>query len=252
MTQLAIGIDIGGTAIKAALVDLNTGIFASERVEVPTPLGAEPLAVAAAVQGVLNLLEAVDPTTPVGIALPAVVKRGYTLSAANISPAWIGLDAQSLFQDHLGRDVRIANDADVAGTAEVHFGAAKNVCGLVIVTTLGTGIGTALVYDGVLIPNSELGHLEYSDQPHAAEHYAAFSAVYRHHIDYTEWSARLQRYYTHLEALLSPDLIVIGGGGSLHIDKFLPHLSTRSPIVPARHRNSAGIYGAAALAITTR
>lgn len=244
----AVGVDIGGTGIKAGVVDLEAGELVSDRMKVPTPAGAEPQDVLAAVTQVLDDLGvADDESLSLGVAFPAIVKNGRTLSAANVSEKWIGFEAEKFFEDGLGRDIHFANDADVAGIAEVRYGAAKGVDGLVILTTLGTGIGSAMIYDGVLIPNSELGHLQRANHKRDAEAYAAYSAMEREGLSWEKWAARLQWYYDYVEFLFSPDLLVVGGGVSKHADEFLHLLNLKTPIVPAVHRNNAGIIGAAAL-----
>ena len=178
---------------------------------------------------------------------PAVVKSGRTLSAANVSKAWIGLAAEQLFERALGRDIHFVNDADAAGYAESRYGAAKDVPGLVLLTTLGTGIGSALIYNGMLIPNTELGHLVVDGRD--AERRASYSAKLRGRLSWARWAGRLQRYYEHLEFLFHPDLFIVGGGVSKSHAEFLPLLRLDTPIVPAVHRNNAGILGAAALAV---
>ncbi|MCA1942342.1 MAG: ROK family protein [Yonghaparkia sp.] len=248
---LALGIDIGGTGIKGALVDLDAGELASERVKLPTPDGGEPEAIIATVQQLADELARVsgtplDAVGPIGVCFPAVVLRGRTMSAANVSERWIGLDADTLFGEALGRDIHFVNDADAAGYAEAVFGAARGHRGLVLMTTLGTGIGSALIYDGVLVPNSELGHLELDGRD--AETWAANSAREREDLSFPDWAARLTRYYGYLERLFSPDLFVIGGGVSKQHEEFVPLIDVRTPIVPAALRNNAGIIGAAALA----
>ena len=175
-----------------------------------------------------------------------MVAHGVVRSAANIDDSWISTDAVALFSKRLKRDVVVVNDADAAGLAEVRYGAARGQDGLVMLTTLGTGIGTALVYDGVLIPNSELGHIEIDGKD--AESHTANSARERHDLSWEKWAKRLTRYYRTLEQLFSPDLFVIGGGVSKHADKYLPLLEIDTPIVPAALRNTAGIVGAAVLA----
>ena len=185
----------------------------------------------------------------VGVAFPAIVKNGRTLSAANVSQEWIGFEAEKFFEDGLGRDIHFANDADVAGVAEMRYGAAKDQSGLTILTTLGTGIGSALLYNGVLVPNSELGHVQRAKHGKDAEAYAAYSAMERNELSWEQWAERLQWYYSHIEYLFSPDLFIVGGGVSKHADEFLPLLDIKTPIVPAVHRNNAGIIGAAALAL---
>lgn len=242
----AIGVDIGGTGIKAGIVDLDRGILDSERVRVPTPKGASPADVLVAVKTVLTELGVSDSDLPLGVAFPAIVKYGKTLSAANVSQDWIGFEAERFFENGLGRSIHFVNDADAAGVAEVRHGAARGARGLTILTTLGTGIGSAFLYDGVLLPNTELGHLDYEGR--AIEKVAAYSAMDRENLSWTEWSARLQVFYKHVEFLFSPDLFVVGGGVSKHPENFLPLLKLNTPIVAAVHRNSSGIIGAASLA----
>jgi polyphosphate glucokinase len=246
MASLAIGIDIGGTGIKGALVDVTTGELRSERIKVPTPAGGEPADIVAEVSSILERLGDRTGKVPVGVCFPAVVIGGRTMSAANVSQRWIGLSAETLFEQHLGRDIVFVNDADAAGVAELHFGAARDRRGLVIMTTLGTGIGSALLYDGVLIPNTELGHLEIDGRD--AERRASFAAKERGRLSWARWATRLQRYYETLEMLFSPSLFVVGGGVSKESDQFLPLLRLSTPIVPAELRNNAGILGAAWLA----
>jgi polyphosphate glucokinase len=245
MSSLAIGIDIGGTGIKGALVDLDTGDLVSDRIKKPTPEGGEPDAIVEVVKELVDELAADAKDAPVGVCFPAVVIAGKTMSAANVSKKWIGLEAEALFEKTLGRDIHFVNDADAAGVAEIRYGAAKGAGGLVILTTLGTGIGTALINDGVLVPNSELGHLEIDGKD--AERGASYAAKERHEWDWEQWVKRLQKYYDALEMLFSPDLFIVGGGVSKHYEEFLPLLKLRAPIVPAALRNNAGILGAAAL-----
>jgi len=242
----ALGIDIGGTGIKGALVDTDSGELLSDRIKLPTPEGGAPDDIVETVITLIADLGGVDDDVPVGVCFPAIVRNGRTMSAANVSKKWIGLEAEALFEKALGRDIHFVNDADAAGYAEVRYGAAKGVDGLVILTTLGTGIGSALIYDGVLIPNSELGHLELDGKD--AEKRAAYSAKERENLDWKAWAKRLQKYYTYLESLFSPDLFIVGGGVSKTYEDFLPLLSLQTPIVPAVHRNNAGILGGAALA----
>jgi polyphosphate glucokinase len=242
-----LGIDIGGTGVKGAPVDLSTGELVSDRVRIKTPRPATPTAVAAVVEQIAERFTESLGSGVIGIAIPAVCQRGVARSAANIDPAWVDTDVDALFTERLGRPVHVVNDADAAGVAEARYGVAQDVPGLVILTTLGTGIGSALLLGGQLVPNSELGHLELDG--HDAEHRAAQSAKEREGLTYEEWAQRLQRYYSHLERLFWPDLFVVGGGISKSADRFLPLLNLRTPIVPARLRNSAGIVGAAWLAV---
>lgn len=245
-THYSLGIDIGGSGIKGAPVDLVRGQFASERLRITTPKVSSPAAVADIVAQISGHFEHDIGDSPIGVTLPAVVTNGVVRTAANIDPAWIGTDAQKLFSDKLGRPVTVVNDADAAGVGELHFGAARNTGGLVLMSTLGTGIGSALLYNGVLIPNSELGHLEIDG--HDAEDRAAAIVKDDKGLSWPEWAERLQRYYSHVEDLLWPDLIVVGGGVSKKAEKFLPLLHLRAPIVAAQLANTAGVIGAAWLA----
>ena len=245
-TTTAVGIDIGGTGIKGAIVDVATGELLTDRLKLATPEGGEPEAILDTVLELFDQLGAISPDAPVGVCFPAIVIGGRTMSAANVSKRWVGLEAEKLFEQKLGRDIHFVNDADAAGVGESRYGAAKGVKGLALLTTLGTGIGSALIYNGVLIPNSELGHLELDG--HDAERTTSVSAKERRHLSWEKWAKRLQRYYEHLELLFSPELFIVGGGVSKSSEEFLPLLSLRTPIVPAVLRNNAGIIGAASLA----
>ncbi|MCU1440481.1 MAG: hypothetical protein JWP85_1478 [Rhodoglobus sp.] len=242
----ALGIDIGGTGIKAAVVDTGTGELVSERLKLPTPVGGTPEDIVKTVVRLLDDLGGVEDAVPMGVCFPAIVRNGRTMSAANVSKKWIGLEAEKMFEHALGRDIHFVNDADAAGYAEVRYGAARGVSGLVVLTTLGTGIGSALIYDDTLIPNSELGHLQMRGKD--AEKRASFAAKERGRLSWRAWAGRLQEYYTYLESLFSPDLFIVGGGVSKSHEEFLPLLHLQTAIVPAVHRNNAGILGAAALA----
>jgi len=242
MSKKAIGIDIGGTGIKGALVDTKSGVLLSERLRYETPQGGSPKAIAKTLKDLIAQLPG-SAGLPVGICFPAVVQHGVTLSAANVSKEWIGLDADAMFESELGREVHVLNDADAAGIAEVKFGAARGHKGLVIVTTLGTGIGTALMFNGKLVPNAELGHLQIDCVDYESK--AAYSAKERENLSWEEWAKRLQKYFSHLEALLTPDLFIVGGGVSKEHESYLPLLKLKTPIIPAENRNSAGILGAA-------
>jgi len=242
---LPFGIDFGGTGIKGAPVDLARGEFAAERVRVKTPEKSVPEAIAEIFVELLARFPDCD--GPVGVTVPGVVHHGVVRTAANIDKSWKGTDADQLFTRATGREVHVVNDADAAGLAEARYGAAKGRSGLVIVTTLGTGIGTALLYDGVLVPNSELGHLEIDG--HDAESRAANSARERDDLSWKEWAKRLQKYYRTVEKLLAPDLFVVGGGVSKQSEEFLPLLDLDTEIVPATLRNNAGAVGAALYAV---
>jgi len=246
-----IGVDIGGSGIKAAPVDLDSGALVAERVRLDTPQPATPAAVAATVREVVRRSEAeavgqVGPSTPVGLTIPAVVRSGEVLTAANIDPSWVGTHTVDLFAQALERPVVVANDADAAGVAEVRYGAGRGVGGVVVMVTLGTGIGSALFVDGILVPNTELGHLPLHGDD--AERYAASSVRKAEGLSMKKYARRLQEYLSLLERLLWPDLIIIGGGISRRADEFLPAIDLHTKVVPAHLRNSAGIVGAAVLA----
>ncbi|NDR52545.1 ROK family protein [Actinomyces sp. 565] len=242
MTAVACGIDIGGSGIKGARVDLDTGEFVGDRIRIPTPQSATPDAVAEVCRQLVEGL-GISANVPVGVAFPAPIVHGTVPFIANLDESWAGTDVNELMQRHLGRPVTALNDADAAGLAEVAFGAAKGVSGTVIVTTLGTGIGSAIIVDGTLVPNTELGHLEIDG--YDAEKRASSGQRELQDLSWKKWAKRLQRYYSHLEMLFSPDLFVVGGGVSKKHDKFLPRLELKAPIVPAQLLNTAGIVGAA-------
>lgn len=243
---LPLGIDVGGSGIKGAPVDLKKGDFAEKRKRIDTPEKSTPEAVAEIIDQIVDHFDDVRGDSAIGVTIPGVVTKGVVRSAANIDKSWLDFDAEPMLEKKLGHDIVLVNDADAAGVAELHYGAAKGEKGLVIVTTLGTGIGSALIHDGRLIPNSELGHLEIDGFD--AEKRAASSIKEIEGLTYPEWAERLQRYYSHLENLLWPDLFVVGGGVSKDHEEFLPLLKLRTPIVPAVLENKAGIIGAAHLA----
>jgi polyphosphate glucokinase len=236
-----IGIDFGGSGIKAAPVDLEQGEFAAKRQRIPTPMPSTPEAVAEVMAELVSRFDEDD--TPVGVTVPGVIRHGEALSAANIDKSWIGVDVDALLSTRLHREVHVVNDADAAGVAELRYGAAKGHPGLVIVTTLGTGIGSALLYRGVLVPNTELGHIEIDG--YDAEKRAASSVKDKEGLTYPQWAKRLTVYYRALEKLFTPDLFVVGGGVSKDSDKFLHLIDIGTEIVPAKLHNRAGIVGAA-------
>ena len=246
MTKKAIGIDIGGTGIKGALVNLKTGEIIGKRLRYETPEGGQPAAIAEVVLRLVSELKVMGSHLPVGICFPAVVRHGVTLSAANVSKEWIGFDAEALFAKTLGRTVHVINDADAAGVAEIKFGAGKGRSGVVIMTTLGTGIGTAIFNNGELVPNAELGHLEIDGVDYETK--ASFAAKEKENLSWSQWAQRLQVYYSTLEKLFSPGMIIVGGGVSKQHEEFIPLLKLNAAIEPALKRNNAGILGAASLA----
>lgn len=245
-SRQAFGIDIGGTGIKGALVDVDTGELVTQRKRVLTPHPATPEAVA---RVVAELVRDAGWRGRIGATFPAVIKHGVAQSAANVDHAWVGTDADKVFTDAVdaGSEVTVLNDADAAGIAETRFGAAKGVAGVVLMLTFGTGIGSALLIDGRLVPNTELGHLELDG--HDAESRAAASVRDEHRMSYRKWAHRVNLYMQHVERLFTPDLFVVGGGVSKNADKWVPYLELNTPVEPAQLLNDAGIVGAAIAAI---
>jgi polyphosphate glucokinase len=236
-----LGIDIGGTGIKAAPVDTETGQLTAERQKITTPQPATPATVAKVVG---QLVQDFEWTGPIGITFPGVVVGGVVHTAANVDPSWIGVDAVKLFGAETKQAVTVLNDADAAGVAEMRFGAGKGAPGTALLLTLGTGIGSALFIDGILVPNTEFGHIEIRGKD--AEKRASEHAREEHALSWGDWAGRVDEYLEHMEALLSPSLIIVGGGVSRKSDKFLPFLTgLRAKIVPASLHNDAGIVGAA-------
>jgi polyphosphate glucokinase len=240
-----LGIDVGGSGIKGAPVDTETGQLLGERVRIKTPKRAEPEPV---VEVVAEIAKSFDWKGPIGIGFPAPIKSGITMMAANVSEKWVGTNADDLFTKVTGCDCTMINDADAAGLAEMKFGAGKGQPGTVIMITLGTGIGSAIFYRGVLLPNTEFGHLEV--QGWEAESRASDAARQRDDLSWKKYAKRLNLFLTAMERLFWPDLIIIGGGISKESEKYIPLLSIETPIVPAQLLNEAGIVGAALAART--
>jgi len=242
----ALGIDIGGSGIKAAPVDVTTGKLLADRQKIETPRPALPDAVADVVK---HLTTAFSWSGPVGITFPGVVADGVTRSAANMDPAWLGLDAGALFGKAAGNPVRVLNDADAAGVAEMTFGAGVGEQGTVLMLTFGTGIGSALFIKGILVPNTEFGHVELHGED--AEKRASERAKELHDLSWGKWAGRVDEYLQHIEAVLSPSLFIVGGGVSRQSEKWVPRLTgIRARIVPAALLNDAGIVGAAMEAVS--
>ena len=239
--QKGFGVDIGGSGVKGGIVDLGSGELLTDRIKYDTPQPSTPEAVA---EVVAKIVEEAGWDGPVGITYPGVVQGGKILTAANVDQGWIGTDAVDLFARALGgRDVAVLNDADAAAIAEDRFGAAKDARGTVLLLTFGTGIGSGLLRGGVLVPNTELGHLKIGKAE--AEHIASSHAKDRDELSYPEWAKRVSTVLEALEDVLWPDVFVVGGGISRKADKWVPLLTCRTPVVPAVLRNTAGIVGAA-------
>lgn len=240
-----LGIDIGGSGIKGAPVDVTAGRLLTERFRIPTPDPSEPEAVADVVK---EIARAFEWKGPIGCTFPAIVKQGVVESAANVDQRWIGTNGQKLIQKKTKCPTVLVNDADAAGIAEMEFGAGQGQMGVVILLTFGTGIGSSIFHQGVLLPNTELGHLEVRGKD--AELRASDRIRQEKDLSWEKWAERVQEYLSRVEYLFSPDLFIIGGGVSKKYEKFLPLLNIRAQIVPAQLLNDAGIVGAALAART--
>ena len=236
-----LGIDVGGTGIKGAIVNINTGELITERHRIPTPKGAKPEDVADVIE---TMVKHFKWKGPVGCGFPSIITRGKVLSANNIHKSWIGLQADELFSKKTGLEFHIVNDADAAGLAAMTFGAGKDKKGLIIMITIGTGLGSGLFYDGVLVPNIELGTVPYKDYKRF-ELYASESARTRDDLSYKKWGKRFDKFLRFVVSVTSPDLIVLGGGASKKLDKFKSKLTVDVPVIASQFENEAGIVGAA-------
>ena len=246
--DVALGIDIGGTGMKAAPVDVATGRLLGDRFRIPTPQPSTPEAMAAVVRDLdRHFTDITGGSGPVGVAFPAVVRAGVVHSAANIDSSWMGADAASAFSEAVGRPVVVVNDADAAGIAEMSFGAGRGRSGLVITLTLGTGIGSGMFMDGVLVPNTEFGHLEFRGE--SVERYAAASAMERQELSWEDWADRVGEFLDMVDRLFSPDMVILGGGVSREPERWFHRIDTRFETVIAAMANHAGVVGAAMAAV---
>jgi len=237
----ALGIDVGGSGVKGGIVDLTTGQLVGDRFRVETPQPATPEAVA---QAVAEVVHHFNWTGPLGVCYPGVVVNGVVHTAANVDPSWIGRNAEEIYSGALGgQPVTVLNDADAAGLAEQHYGAGRNKNGTVLLLTFGTGIGSAVIHNGILLPNTEFGHIEVGGKE--AEHRAAASVMERKGWSYRRWTRQVTRVLIAVENAICPDLIIAGGGISKKADKWIPLLENRTPVVAAELLNTAGIVGAA-------
>lgn len=239
-----LGIDIGGTGVKGAVIDTAIGEMATERFRLESPRPLTPESLAITIQAVVAQHQW---SGPIGIGFPAAIQHGIARTAANIDPSFIGLPVADYFTKQTGCPVYVANDADVAGLAEMRFGAGQNVAGVVLIVTIGTGLGTALFSDGHLLPNTELGHIML-DNGMEAERYASEAVRDLQKLKWKDWGDRFNRYLVTMEKLFWPDLIVLGGGASKKLPKFAPRITTQTPVVPAHFLNQAGMIGAALFA----
>lgn len=236
-----LGIDVGGTGIKAAIVTVETGAISAEKKRIQTPMPATPEAVAKVIQ---KIVKHFNWEGPVGCGFPTPLKLGKCMSGGNLHEDWKDVNVGELFKNTTGNEFTVVNDADAAGIAEINFGAGKNKKGVVIMITLGTGIGSAVFLDGKLLPNTEFGHL-FNSHGDSFESYAADSARKREKLSQKKWGKRLHRYFNHLNFIMSPDLIIIGGGASKRVHKFIDKIDVDTHIAPAEAENDAGIIGAA-------
>ncbi|RMF03375.1 MAG: ROK family protein [Bacteroidetes bacterium] len=240
--QIVLGVDIGGSGIKGGLIDVKRGEMISERHRIPTPRPATPKAVA---QTFKELVAHFDWQGPVGVGFPAIVHHGVAHSAANIDPAWIGQSIEAILSKASACDVHVLNDADAAGIAAMQYGVGKGEKGVVLMLTIGTGIGSALFIDGKLVPNTEFGHLYLKGDSKVAEKFVSNKAREIAQLEWEDWGVRLDTYLHHIDRLLTPDLVIIGGGGSKRFDKFKDKLTVDFRVVPAGLLNKAGAIGAA-------
>lgn len=243
--MITLGIDIGGSGIKGALVDTEKGEMVTDRLRISTPQPAKPAAV---IEVIKKIVAHFAYSGPIGVGLPGIVINGTVYSAANIDKDWLGFPGQQAMAEATGCPVTLANDADVAGMAVMRFGAGRGQNGTVMIFTLGTGIGSAVFVDGRLVPNTELGHVYLRNQKKDAENQAAERIRTEENLSWQQWGKRLNTYFQHIEFLFSPALIIIGGGVSKQHAEFLPYIKTRARLIPAVLRNEAGIIGAAVLA----
>lgn len=241
MSTTYLGIDVGGSGIKSALVDVADGSLITERARVDTPQPATPEACSSAVR---EMVDGYDYDGPIGVGFPAVIRRGVVETANNIDPTWIGVEVEELFAVTTGSEVVVLNDADAAAIAEARFGTAAGVPGLVLTITFGTGIGSGLLVDGELVPNLELGQIEFEGHV-PAESYFSARARRREDLEWRDWGARANRYLRHVNQVFNPDLIVLGGGLTKYWDNFRTSLDEQLPLLPAAMGNNAGLVGAA-------
>jgi polyphosphate glucokinase len=248
--NICLGIDFGGSGIKGALVDTRNGELQSDRHRIPTPNPATPEAVA---QTIKEIVDHFNYQGSVGVAFPAAIMNGIVQNASNIDDSWIGQDAPRLLSETTNCQVKVLNDADAAGLAEMRFGHGKNIRGVSLIVTVGVGLGTALFTDGALLPNTELGHVYLKKKKKVAEHWASDAIRKQENLSWKKWAKRFGKYLHHLEGLFYPELIIIGGGASKKFDKYSQYLKkVKTKIVPAELQNHAGIIGAAVEAMETK
>lgn len=243
-----LGIDVGASGVKGAIVNVKTGLLVSERIRIPTPSPSTPGNLAIAIKEIVKELEWEG--EEVGIGFPSIIKNGELLSAANIDDSCIGVNVEKLFSKVLEKNVTVYNDADAAGLGEYYFGAGAGQEGMILLITVGSGLGSALIVDGQLVPNTEFGHLYF--KKHKAEKYASDNTRKKEELSYIQWAKRFNDFLLHMERVLSPDLIIIGGGSSKKFDQYSSAFTVNAKVVPAQLLNNAGIVGAAVYAATKK
>lgn len=236
-----LGIDVGGSGIKGAIVDITTGKMLTERFRIPTPHPATPSAITHVIEEIVKHHKWEG---PVGVGFPTSIKNGICLTESNLNKQWVGVNAETYFSEAIGLPFRVINDADAAALAEMRIGAGKNKSGLVIVVTLGTGIGSGVFFNGKLIPNCELGQMHFNDYQ-KIEHYAANSVRKHHDLPFNKWGKRVNKVLNYYHLIFSPDLFIMGGGGAKHLSKIEPQIKVPVPVIAAKTLNEAGIIGAA-------
>ncbi len=240
-----LGIDIGGSGIKGALVNSLTGEMLTKKYRIPTPPSRKPKDMA---KVVAELAKHFNHKGPIGVGFPTVIKHGRCKSPGNLHKKWLGVNVKELFSEATGLPVTVVNDADAAGYASMNYGIGKGKKGLVVMITIGTGLGSGVFLDGELIPNFELGQIPYKKYK-KIELWAAASAKEREGLTYEEWGIRFNKFLEYVELIIAPDLIILGGGTSKHFDQFKDYIKIDTPVIPAELRNQAGIVGAAAAAL---
>ena len=242
MGHKVLGIDVGGSGIKGAIVDVETGELTTERHRIETPQPATPQSIAETIK---KIADHFNYQGKIGCGFPAVIKSGVIKTASNIDKSNIDVNADKLFSEITGREVTVVNDADAAGMAEITFGGGKNTEGVVLIITIGTGIGSALFTDGKLVPNTEFGHI-YMSKGKVAEKYTSDAVRKKEDLKWKEWGKRFNKYLKYMDFLLNPKLIILGGGASKKMEKFKDQITVETPVIPAKLLNEAGIIGAAA------
>lgn len=240
-----LGIDVGGSGMKGGIVNIETGEMISDRFRIPTPESRKPEEMA---EVIAEIVKHFDYKGKVGCGFPTVIKKGVCKSSGNLDESWLGVNIEELFEEKTGLDFTVVNDADIAGYASMEYGVGKGVEGLVVMITIGTGLGSGAFYDGKLIPNFELGQIPYKKYK-KIELWAAASAKEREELSYKKWGKRFNKFLKYVDLIIAPDLILLGGGTSKDFEEFKKYIKLDTPVIPAELQNHAGIIGAAAAAV---